>query len=202
MTISLTPGEVSFRLCAVKHAITWAMDDAGKKRLIGAALLVIGAVIFLPMLVEQHADHPEHTIVLPPPEQAPRFAPAEPPAAPAAERGPAAGGRPAAPPSVANPVLPKPAAEPLPPPPPVAPNSWVVQLASLTGEEAARELVQRLRSKGYPAFVQVAEISGVRYHRVRVGPETDRARADALASKLAVEPELLGNKPLVQAYQP
>jgi DedD protein len=45
--------------------------------------------------------------------------------------------------------------------------------------------VGELRGRGYPAFIVEYRADGRVLHRVRVGPEQDRARADALAARLA-----------------
>ncbi len=84
-----------------------------------------------------------------------------------------------------------------PAPVPAGTLSWVVQVASLGSPDAARKLQDRLRAKGYTAFVEQAVVSGKQYYRVRVGPEIERARADDLAARLRGE---TGNKPLVQRY--
>jgi DedD protein len=76
-------------------------------------------------------------------------------------------------------------------------SAWVIQVASLRAPEAARTLQNELREKGYPAFVEQADVRGERYYRVRVGPEVERARADQLAERLARD---TGTDPLVQRY--
>ncbi|WP_295885489.1 SPOR domain-containing protein [uncultured Thiohalocapsa sp.] len=97
----------------------------------------------------------------------------------------------------AEPAPTAPAAPAGPKPVPAGTASWVVQVASLGSPEAAKGLQDRLRAKGYTAFVEQATVNGKRYYRVRVGPEVERARADSLAAELRSE---TGNKPLVQRY--
>ena len=80
---------------------------------------------------------------------------------------------------------------------PAGVSAWVVQVSSLGSPEAARSLQDELRAKGYPAFVEQAEVRGQRYYRVRVGPEIERGRADRIAQQLAAE---TGTQPLVQSY--
>lgn len=215
------------------------MDEGAKRRLVGAAVLVALAVIFVPMLLDDKdtdglgepiviPDEPpfdagldagrddsdtafdgDRTPALPSPEAPSGVAGAgadiggtgttlpEPPPASATEptqsrtsaldrsgREPAdAAARPAA-------TGPKPV--------PAGAAAWVVQVASLGSSTAAGKLQDELRGKGYPAFVEQATVNGKLYFRVRVGPETDRRRADNVAAKLQRE---TGNKPLVQTYR-
>lgn len=64
-------------------------------------------------------------------------------------------------------------------------SGWVVQLGSFASRPNAEKLVGELRRGGYSAFVSEFRGSGKVLYRVRVGPEQDRARADALAKRLA-----------------
>jgi DedD protein len=66
------------------------------------------------------------------------------------------------------------------------PNAaWAVQLGAFSSQSAADKLVKDLRARGYPAFIVDYRADGRVLHRVRVGPEQDRGRADALAARLA-----------------
>lgn len=65
-----------------------------------------------------------------------------------------------------------------------APTAWAVQLGAFSTREKAEDLVANLRKRGYAAFVLEYRAKGQVLHRVRVGPEQDRARADAIASRL------------------
>lgn len=85
-----------------------------------------------------------------------------------------------------------------PPAVPADATSWVVQVASLSVADAANRLRDELRGKGYSAFVEQAEINGATFYRVRVGPESDRARADQMATAIGAE---TGGAPLVQQYR-
>lgn len=103
-----------------------------------------------------------------------------------------------------SPMLPK-TIEPVPPPPdaaiaepqaPVPPQTgqakpaateqpaWAVQLGAFSSRRKAEGLVAELRSRGYSAFVLEYRAGGQLLHRVRVGPEQDRARAVAIAERL------------------
>lgn len=219
------------------------MDEAAKRRLVGAAVLIALAVIFVPMLVERDdsglgepilipeipedeawreddpralgpttddrlAEPEDLAMPLPTPEppqsepdaeasqtwtsMPPLSEPAESAAAPAradrraVESAAAGSGRDRSPPAAAGPK-----------PVPTGARAWVVQVASLGSSEAARALQEELRGKGYPAFVEQAEVGERRYYRVRVGPEVERARADRLAEQLSADTE---SQPLVQRY--
>lgn len=218
------------------------MDEAAKRRLVGAAVLVALAVIFVPMLVERddsglgepilipedeawmddHAFAPAEDDALPEPEELamPLPTPEPPPAAANSNSSQAALSMP---PSIEPPA---PAPEPAPAraeqratdstaagaegrrdrststptgpnPVPAGTSAWVVQVASLGSSDAAGQLQDELRSKGYPAFVEQAEVGGRRYYRVRVGPEVERTRADRLAERLSADTK---GQPLVQRY--
>ena len=66
-------------------------------------------------------------------------------------------------------------------------EGWVVQLGSFASKDNAESLAKGLRAKGYRAFVSEFRGSGRILYRVRVGPEQDRARAEAIAARLASE---------------
>ncbi len=80
-------------------------------------------------------------------------------------------------------------------PAPVA-GGWAVQVAALSSGDAAAKLAADLKSKGYSAFVLEHRADGRVLYRVRVGPESQRERADALAARLKGE----GLKPTVVAH--
>jgi DedD protein len=213
------------------------LDVGAKRRLTGAAVLVVLAVVFLPMLVEEDAVQepvPDAALHVPEPpvprgQQAEIFPgrndaalhpkqaqePVRPPASvaetePEPESEPeavpvpqpvevaktpvAAKPAPVAPPKTdlakTEPLKTKPSAEAAPAKPkPAAPKpvpkgltSWVVQVAALGTEEAADRLQADLRRKGLHAFVEKWEGETRTLWRVRVGPEVDRSRADAMAA--------------------
>ena len=63
-------------------------------------------------------------------------------------------------------------------------SAWVVQLGSFNTEENAEALSQKLRKAGYPAFVEPVEREGGNIYRVRVGPELFEEDADSLLEEL------------------
>ena len=68
---------------------------------------------------------------------------------------------------------------------PMPGSSWAVQLGAFSAQKTAQQMVDELRGRGYPAFIIEYRADGRVLHRVRVGPEQDRARVDALAARLA-----------------
>lgn len=74
------------------------------------------------------------------------------------------------------------ASKPAEPPPKKTGSGWIFQVASLTEREKAAAMVSNLKSKGFPAFVEEAEVNGRTYYRVRVGPRQERKDIDALAA--------------------
>jgi DedD protein len=102
--------------------------------------------------------------------------------APASQSAAGAAPRPA-PSSAAPGAAPRPAPQAAAPAP--DPNAaWAVQLGAFSSRAAADKLVADLRRRGYPAFIIEYRAEDRVLHRVRVGPEQDRGRADALAARL------------------
>lgn len=158
------------------------MDTQLKQRLIGGAVLVALAVIFLPMLVQGPApdsgvanvstrvtDAPAEgfeTRELPlagpaattpaGPEALPAAAPATTAAEPASPAGPAAS-----------------------PDPAIAAGQWAVSFGAYASARDADAVLQRLRQAGLEGFREEASINGRQAWRVRVGPYADRALAEA-----------------------
>lgn len=62
---------------------------------------------------------------------------------------------------------------------------WVIQVGSFSQKEKALDLRNKLRKQGFSAFNEsiVTEAKGKLY-RVRVGPELDKKRAEAMQAKL------------------
>ncbi len=75
------------------------------------------------------------------------------------------------------------APEPVKRPVPVT-TGWAVQVGSFSNETNARRLMEHLKGSGYPAFVVRNVVNGRVMFRVRVGPESDQLRAEALLDRL------------------
>ncbi len=98
----------------------------------------------------------------------------------------------AAGPSASQPVATTAQAQPL----AAEPTAWAVQLGAFSSRSKAEGLVTKLRSRGYSAFVLEYRAGGQLLHRVRVGPEQDRARAVAIAERLRKD----GYQPVVAPH--
>lgn len=62
---------------------------------------------------------------------------------------------------------------------------WAVQLGSFSNQQNAEKLAANLRDQGYAAFLSQLERGGTALHRVRIGPQKDRAGAEQIATQLA-----------------
>jgi len=71
-------------------------------------------------------------------------------------------------------------------------NAWVVQLGSFSSEQNAWALRDKLRNKGYHAFVERVSEGGKMVIRVRIGPELQRTKAEAVQQKLEKEMKIKG----------
>jgi DedD protein len=71
-------------------------------------------------------------------------------------------------------------------------SAWVVQLGSFSSEENAQSLNKKLRKAGYPSFVEPLKKNGQTSYRVRVGPEIKRSDAKSLLKILKDKFDLEG----------
>jgi len=78
-----------------------------------------------------------------------------------------------------------------------APEAWIVQVGSFGSEQNALALRDKLRGKGYTAFIETVHLDGRRVVRVGVGPEMLKSKSEALRDKLASDMGLSG---LVVSY--
>ncbi len=166
------------------------MDISLKQRLLGASVLVAVTVIFLPLLFDgagQRAKR-ELDIQIPPPPPVPvsRLNIPQPPLE-ALESLPEAVKIPAKPNQQQPPAVPQVAKAPV---VKVQPNkadlrSWVLQVGSYRERGNARDARDKLKkSADYHAFIQEAQSGSGRIYRVRIGPMSSRAKADALRQRL------------------
>lgn len=194
------------------------MEPSLKQRLVGAAVLIALAVIFIPMLLDGSGKStrvsmdmtlpPEPKYEIPPrlpplpkeipDKQAPSgTASSSPQSAPTPEK-------PASAPSAkaikpAEPAPAKPATQPEPTPKPASKTAtmekgmaWDVQVGSFGEQDNAVVLQDKLRAAGYPAFVQAGESGGSKVYRVRVGPYVKRELAEQALKKLTQSQKLKG----------
>ncbi|MGH8397379.1 MAG: SPOR domain-containing protein [Gammaproteobacteria bacterium] len=178
-----------------------------KERLIGAAVLVILAVIIIPWVLKG-GSAPNGTVTKPLTLPQATTAAAPQPAYRMDLNGPAAatGSMPAAAASqtsaagttqamAVNPVVKpvstqtpiQPAAQPSPSPVAraVTTGQWVVQAGSYGNESNARSVERKLTKHGYHAYISRYQKSGRTYYRVRVGPYQDKAAAERIVTKVS-----------------
>ena len=164
------------------------MDTKLKQRLIGGAVLIALAVIFLPMLV--HGPAPDSGVgdvsTRVPDAPAGKFETRE------LQLGPAAGqtALPAPAASAVTPAEPSAAADEaaadaparaaaVPADPDVAAGQWAVSFGAYASTRDADAVLSRLRQAGLEGFKEEAQLNGRQAWRVRVGPYLDRALAEA-----------------------
>lgn len=175
------------------------MDEGLKKRLIGATVLVSLIVIFVPMLLEKESvvstdleeniipdkpdtDFPSRVLPLetedlskpPPAETEPVEKVTQPvPKKEVAKKEPEAKSKP-------DPVI-KDKKEPA---QRVGLTAWVIQVGSFSQRSNADKLVKTLHGEKYSAFTDQVDVKGKILHRVLVGPEVDKKRAEQMLVKL------------------
>ncbi len=67
-------------------------------------------------------------------------------------------------------------------------GTWAVQVVALTDRAAATAVMQRLSSKGYPAFLVHPQPGGpVQHYKVQVGRYNDHGEADQIKARLKKE---------------
>ena len=189
------------------------MDQRLKERLVGATVLVVLAVVFIPMLLDDtHEDDNEisGTIIPPKPDDgfSSRIIPleednknviSEAPPEKIDKETPAVKAEPDKVPvqtalqentQKEQPVLVAKDEEPS--DLNVGKNAWVVQLGSFSSEANAQALNKKLRAAGYPAFVEPLKEKNSIAYRVRVGPELKRSDAQTIRDKIKKTMELEG----------
>lgn len=175
-----------------------------RHRLIGAAVLLLAAVIALPMLLDT-APRPVRedvviTVASPPPATATKAQASNPPVddEKLAEPAPIRTETESAEPPLAQAAGPAPAASTSPPTsapdaaPPAQPQSptaagkekFVVQVVALSSSSAAGDLKARLVRGGFSAYVEAVSTASGTLHRVRVGPFASRDEAQRAAERL------------------
>ncbi|MCF6354073.1 MAG: SPOR domain-containing protein [Candidatus Polarisedimenticolaceae bacterium] len=161
-----------------------------KQRLVGAVVLVALVVIFVPMLLD---DEPMVTASITksniPPQPKSDFPTRTfprkevkplPPAASVIEPTKAARSEPEA-----KPVKSTPKSR-------TGLSAWVVQVASFEKRANANKLVKRLQAKKLSAFLEQASVDRKTVFRVRVGPEVDHKKAQAIRAQIERQFKLKG----------
>jgi cell division septation protein DedD len=71
-------------------------------------------------------------------------------------------------------------------------SRWVVQLGAFSQQANASALAERLRRRGYAAFVQEMGMGSGRLFRVRIGPQAGRQEAESLRNQIRRELQMDG----------
>ena len=154
------------------------MDTSLKQRLVGAAVLVALAVIFLPLLVKGPAPDSgvsDVSLRVPPEPKAPDGTVTQdlPLVAPAAAPGGSVSGMPDAMP--AAPGAPAAEAAPL---AAVAAGDFAVSFGSYASAGDADKVIAALAAAGLPGYREAVALGDRQAQRVRIGPFADRATAE------------------------
>ncbi len=183
------------------------MDEKLKQRLVGAAVLVSLVVIIAPMILDQPPEPREdwRSAAIPPrPEHVFRtdFVPVSEaeirsmadPAAVAPEQAghPSAQDTAGSPPTASRGATKRASNGAAKPSADRALGVWAVQLGSFSNSANALALRDRLRAKGFPAFIEDVRVNDRRVRRVYVGPELLRATAAESLRRLEKETDLKG----------
>jgi len=79
------------------------------------------------------------------------------------------------------------------------PDTWVIQVASLSAQAAANKLRDQLQAEGHKAYVRAVPSASTTIYRVFIGPKQDKS--EALAIKLQLDKRLKVNS-LVLPFKP
>ena len=165
------------------------MDRLLKQRLLGAVILVALLVILLPEWLDgaghksrypQHTSIPEKPVFQPMPELMGKSREPEPvPLQPQPEAGPA----PVQAPAPAEEIKPRVNS---------AISAWALQVGSFNDQGNAQVLRDRLRAKGYPAYIDKQASADKDSFRVRIGPELDHGRIESLRKTILESEKING----------
>lgn len=174
------------------------MERALKERIIGAVVLVVFAVLVVPIFLDGPPSDGEivsERVLLPGQEgqktqtvvlERDRTDPVPVAGTPAQSKPEPVVREPAREePKPEEPKSQKPPAKPTPTPAASTTGMWAVQLGSFSNKDNAEKLAADLRKQGYAAFLSQLSTDTGPLHRVRIGPQKDRASAEAMASRLA-----------------
>jgi DedD protein len=177
------------------------MDRALKERIIGAAVLVVFAILVVPVFLDGPDDDAEmitesvtlpgqnnqerkqQTIVLERDRTEPVPAAATP--TPVVQKTPAPAKEKPAVKAQTEPAKPAATTEKSAAAAESTTGMWAVQLGSFSNQENAERLAADLRKQGYAAFLSQLQTDSGALHRVRIGPQKDRDSAESVAAKLS-----------------
>ena len=164
------------------------MDRALKQRLLGAVILAALLVILVPEWLDgsgHRARYPKNIDIPPAPvfEPLAEFKPEKDKIEP--------------PPAISETVVESPPAKPATSQKPQTISrskihAWSLQVGSFKDEANALVLRDKLRAKGYPAYVEALKSTTSIPYRVRIGPELDRERVIKLKQTLLEKEKIQG----------
>jgi DedD protein len=184
------------------------LKKKARRRLVGAVVLVLLVVVFVPMFLDREPRPQKQDIDIrippipgqtqapqaaqPPPAQATAPAvpppPAAPPAADAAPPRAASATDPAPAPAPAGaappPSEPQAAAEPAHKPNNKSTESFVIQVGAFSDPVNARHLVEKLKAQKIPAYTETVKTTQGEKTRVRAGPYATMAAAESGRARL------------------
>lgn len=79
------------------------------------------------------------------------------------------------------------------------PVAWMLQVISVSRKDSAEQTRAELEAMGLKAYIKPARVNGKTLYRVYVGPKFERARLDAIKSRVD---ERFGVKSMVRRYLP
>lgn len=180
------------------------MNQQIKQRLVGAIVLVLLGVIFVPMVLDGSRNRGIDTRLPPPPgyEFKPLEIPLEVPADKVAEPRLVEKPVPAESAAMPAPIEVSPVPETSPPKtevratapklPPSTVEAWAVQVGSFSQSTNAIALRDTLRKQGFAAYVEKYSGDGGMAFRVRVGPEVGREQAEKLRGDIERKAKVKG----------
>lgn len=58
--------------------------------------------------------------------------------------------------------------------------AWVLQVATVSSESRAKALLEQLKKRAYPAFIQRTENGNKVLYRIKIGPKVERAKLESI----------------------
>lgn len=172
------------------------LEQGLKERLVGAAVLVILAVIFVPMLLdtrEEKGINIQGSNIPPIPEDMPEEITQPVFKKPSSIDSPISDGRELTEDGESEPLAKdSEMTDNLRIADDVGISAWVVQVGSFASRENAEGLNNDLRKAGYRSFIEPLKKSGKTTYRVRIGPELKRSDAESIRTKVKKEFSLDG----------
>lgn len=62
--------------------------------------------------------------------------------------------------------------------------AWVLQVATVSSESRAKDLLEQLKKRGYPAFMQQTKSGDRVLYRVKIGPKVERAKLEPIKAEI------------------